>query len=719
MTPAEPEDPSRSAGVAVTDPFDVVVTVVEGAYRAGGKVTALTAYTVIVDLPLRVTLQAEEGRLSLGGVTIGGHQVTIRFSEPVKSDCGSDKDACTLTAGEVAVTNGFGRSFGGAGQTYAIFVWATSSQDVTVSVAAGAVAAAAGGEGNAAASIELGGVSVARPGAAITGPRGTGSRRSLAASYTDGVIDPFEITVTFDVPVTGLAASDFWLGHATVSDPVPQSPQDGYAKVWKASVSPTWTTTVHVLLRSGRVAERSGMTNTRSDYFWVTVEGNPPSFGQERVEFSVDENAGPVAGMAVTATDPDTAVGDRIAYSLSGPDAWAFEIGAYAGSGPLGHGAMRVRPPQRGNARLPAAAGLDYETKSSYSFTVTATDRQGKTDSIEVTLRVDNVDEPGTVTLSKTEGVKAGDQITAALADPDGNPTSIEWSWERSADGTSWSTVNGAASATYTVTTAEARKHLRARASYSDGHGDGKAAASGAVLVAPTAPEFAVESVSRTISEDAAEGTTLGDPVTATDADGDELRYAIQPWTSGGSPLPYRIDRATGQIYVNQWRESGLSYERASSHTLTVVVYELRDTWGPRRDSYTINVTVTDVEENGRAYINPSVYLPRPATALTADVSDPDGGVTSVTWQWARATSRDGPYTNITGATSASYTPVTADAGHHLRATATYTDRRGSGKTAAETIGPVLPPRVVNRLPRFSVDPPRSLGLGVDAWGSS
>ena len=164
VTPAEPVA-RRSAGVAVTDPFDVVVTVVEGAYRTGGKVTALTTYTVIVDLPLRVTLQAEEGRLSLGGVTIGGHQVTIRFSEPVRSDCGSDKDACTLTAGEVAVTNGFGRSFGGAGQTYAIFVWATSSQDVTVSVAAGAVAAAAGGEGNAAASIELGGVSVARPGA--------------------------------------------------------------------------------------------------------------------------------------------------------------------------------------------------------------------------------------------------------------------------------------------------------------------------------------------------------------------------------------------------------------------------------------------------------------------------------------------------------------------------------------------------------------------------
>ena len=39
----------------------------------------------------------------------------------------------------------------------------------------------------------------------------------------------------------------------------------------------------------------------------------------------------------------------------------------------------------------------------------------------------------------------------------------------------------------------------------------------------------------------------------------------------------------------------------------------------------------------------------------------------------------DGTFTNISGATLATYTPVAADAGMYLRATATYTDGYASG----------------------------------------
>ena len=70
--------------------------------------------------------------------------------------------------------------------------------------------------------------------------------------------------------------------------------------------------------------------------------------------------------------------------------------------------------------------------------------------------------------------------------------------------------------------------------------------------------------------------------------------------------------------------------------------------------------------------------------------------MSSVTWQWAKSDTASGTYANISGATSASYTPLADDAGKWLRATASYTDAEGSGKSAeavaaaavADTTGP-------------------------------
>ena len=63
-------------------------------------------------------------------------------------------------------------------------------------------------------------------------------------------------------------------------------------------------------------------------------------------------------------------------------------------------------------------------------------------------------------------------------------------------------------------------------------------------------------------------------------------------------------------------------------------------------------------------------------------LTDPDGEVSGTTWQWAWSNTRGGNYTDIDGEMSASYTPVAGDVGKHLRATASYTDGEGSGKTA-------------------------------------
>ena len=90
-------------------------------------------------------------------------------------------------------------------------------------------------------------------------------------------------------------------------------------------------------------------------------------------------------------------------------------------------------------------------------------------------------------------------------------------------------------------------------------------------------------------------------------------------------------------------------------------------------------VTVTDLEEDGKVTL--TQIQPQVEIQLTADLDDGDGGESSTTWQWARS-SHMNTWTDIEAAKARSYTPAIADIDSYLRATASYTDRRGDGKTA-------------------------------------
>ena len=67
---------------------------------------------------------------------------------------------------------------------------------------------------------------------------------------------------------------------------------------------------------------------------------------------------------------------------------------------------------------------------------------------------------------------------------------------------------------------------------------------------------------------------------------------------------------------------------------------------------------------------------------MTAELTDLDGGTTGIEWQWARGSSRTGRFTDIKGATNAEYSPGKDDVNKYLRATATYADGQGGGKSA-------------------------------------
>ena len=128
------------------------------------------------------------------------------------------------------------------------------------------------------------------------------------------------------------------------------------------------------------------------------------------LERSVAENEkGASVGDPVAAIDSDPMI-----YTLSGDDAGAFKIDT--------------------SGQITTAEKLDYETKSSYMVTVTATDPSLASASITVDITVTDADDPATITLlagnGSVEYAENGTGPVASLSasDQDGDETAFSLS---------------------------------------------------------------------------------------------------------------------------------------------------------------------------------------------------------------------------------------------------------------------------------------------------
>ena len=115
----------------------------------------------------------------------------------------------------------------------------------------------------------------------------------------------------------------------------------------------------------------------------VDLANRAPMFKKGDVEISTDtrevaEGTSGDVGAPVSATDPNDT--DKLTYKLSGTDAASFTI-------------SNVDDATAGQISVGSGVKLDYETKKSYMVTVTATDPDGLSASINVTIKVTNMDE--------------------------------------------------------------------------------------------------------------------------------------------------------------------------------------------------------------------------------------------------------------------------------------------------------------------------------------
>ena len=142
----------------------------------------------------------------------------------------------------------------------------------------------------------------------------------------------------------------------------------------------------------------------------INVINREPVFTATSTSRSVDRNAasGTPVGDAVTATDPDP--GDTLTYSLTGTDAASFSIDGATGQ-------LRTR----------AGVAID---QASYTVAVVATDQDGATARITVTITVDNrapvfpsTSASRSVDRNSAAGTPIGGPFTATDADPDDSVT--------------------------------------------------------------------------------------------------------------------------------------------------------------------------------------------------------------------------------------------------------------------------------------------------------
>ena len=417
----------------------------------------------------------------------------------------------------------------------------------------------------------------------------------------------------------------------------------------------------HVLSISVSYTDGHGPGKSAEASTGSAVGNDAPAFPAQTMSRAIDENApaGAVAGAPVTAADPN---GDPMTYSMTGAPGFSID---------------------RQTGQIRTASAMDHEAQPSYAATVTATDAHGATAQAEVVITVNNLDEPGTLSLSNT-APRAGDAITASLSDPDGAASNETWQWRR--DG---SIIPGAASNSYTATAADLGHTLSVSVSYEDPQGPGKSAqASAGAPVTNDPPAFDTEGpLAMSIAEDAAAGTNVGAPLSATDPNDDPLAFAL----TGDGAGDFAVNR-DGQITV----AAVLDHESRSSYSLTATVSDPAGGSG----STPVSITVENVEEPGAVVLGAGDQ-PQVDSEITAILTDPDGGVNGESWQWQSSDSETGPWNDIADAGSASHTPQTGDIDRYLRAVVTYRDGHGSGQDRAQatTAHPVRPEP--NRPPQF------------------
>ena len=333
-----------------------------------------------------------------------------------------------------------------------------------------------------------------------------------------------------------------------------------------AAVAAADTVTVSYAVPGSNPLQDAGGTDAPAfaDLAVTNGTGNTaPAFANDTAARSFTETVGDAAvatagdvGAVVTATDVDA---DTLTYSLEGADAAKF--GIVSGSGQI---------------QTKAGEKYDREAKASYSVTVKADDGNGGTDTVAVTISVNNAVEiplaPGMPAVSATSGVTTSLDVSWSAPANTGRPAlsgyKLQYRQGSSGAWTAHAHSGTGTTATIASLTASTAYEVQVRAVNADGDGAWSASGSGTTgSPSNNAPEFSGTTAARSFTETVGDATEaaardVGAVVTATDADGDTLTYTLE----GTDAAKFTVNSSSGQLRTR----AGERYDREAKASYAV-----------------------------------------------------------------------------------------------------------------------------------------------------
>ena len=343
-------------------------------------------------------------------------------------------------------------------------------------------------------------------------------------------------------------------------------------------------------------------TNAEGDGPWSppgsgrTNRNNPPEFADATATRSLTENIGDATtttaenlGDAFMATDEDN---DTLTYSIEGSDATSFTIDASSG-------------------QLKTKVGVNYshEATPTLSVIVRVSDGRGATDTIDVTVNVNDVNEPplspGQPVVSSVPGSITSLSVSWSAPSNTGRPAIQRYALQyREGNSGDWS--NGPQNVSGTSTTIsglneDTSYQVQVMATNAEGDGPWSSPGSGRTN-RNNPPEFADATATRSLTENIGDATTtsaenLGGAIIATDADDDMLQYSLE----GGDASLFDIDPGSGQLMSRV----GVNYSHEATPTLSVIVRASDGNGGG--DTIPVTINVEDVDEPPLAPAAPAI----------------------------------------------------------------------------------------------------------------
>jgi Ca2+-binding RTX toxin-like protein len=284
---------------------------------------------------------------------------------------------------------------------------------------------------------------------------------------------------------------------------------------------------------------------------------------------SVSENAA-VTTVVYTAVATDVDAGDVRSYSISGADADLLAINSASGEVTL-------------------KSSANFEAKSSYAFTVTATDKSGATDSKAVTVSVANVNEKPTAvgdSASTADNTAVIIDVLANDSDPDGSADTLSVASFTQGKFGSVSALDGKLVYSPNATFLNGTDSFTYIAKDAGGLQTDAVTVTVVVNTVNTAPSITAGQ-KFTVNENLAAGTAV-DTVLYSDQEGN----SAQNWqiVGGTGKDLFAINKFTGEVTT----KAPFNFEGTSSYTLNV---QTQDSSGLQSAVQVVNVNIGDVNE--------------------------------------------------------------------------------------------------------------------------